>query len=235
MRTLFASDVHLRPGDPLANAAFLRFLEEDFEALYLVGDLFDYWIGPRHLDAPDYEVELDALRRRAGRAPIYFVKGNRDYLLDARFERVSGMKVLGDRARIRLGDRAVELAHGDFIYNKNPKYTAYRTMMRSKPVEALWRAVPAAVGKRIVRGYRKVSPMTTRPVVWTTAELAERARPVFERGADVLICGHIHQPQHVELEAGGRRRDLFILGDWCGGTQDYVEWDGGAFRMRRWT
>ena len=234
MRTLFASDVHLRPNDPPANASFLRFLLQDCDVLYLVGDLFDYWIGPRHLDAPDYEVELEALRRKSERTRIFFVKGNRDYLLDARFERVSGMKVLGDRARVPIGGRAVELAHGDFLYNKNPKYTAYRTMMRSKPVEALWRAVPAAVGKRIVRGYRKVSPMTTRPVVWTPAELAARARPVFEQGADVLICGHIHQPQHLQLDVGGRRRDLFILGDWCGGTQDYVEWDGAEFRFKRW-
>lgn len=233
-RTLFVSDVHLRPRDPAANRPFLRFLEQDCETLYVVGDLFDYWIGPRQLETGDYDVEIEALRRKSERTRICFIKGNRDYLVEDRFSRATGMTLLGEQARIEVGGRRVALAHGDFVYNRNPKYSAYRALMRSKPIEALWLQLPAAVGRLLVRGYRKVSPMTTRAVAWTREDLAAGARPYFERGADVVVIGHIHQPQHIEAESGGRRRDLYILGDWCGGTQDYLEWDGTSFRFLPW-
>jgi len=133
-RTLFVSDVHLRPNDPGNHRPFFRFLEEDCAALYVVGDLFDYWIGPKHLKGPDYREVFEALRKKAERAKVFFIKGNRDYLVDGKFEKATGMTVLGDRARIDVRGRTVLLAHGDFVYNTNPKYAAYRTLMRSKPI-----------------------------------------------------------------------------------------------------
>ena len=98
-RTLFVSDVHLRPRDPAGNRPFLRFLEQDCEALYVVGDLFDYWIGPRQLETGDYDAEIDALRHKSRSTRISFLKGNRDYLVEERFARATGMAILGDRAR----------------------------------------------------------------------------------------------------------------------------------------
>ncbi len=233
-RTIFVSDVHLRPHAPAENRPFLEFLGRDCDALYIVGDLFDYWIGPKHLASADYRPELEALREKAGRAKVYFLHGNRDYLVEERFARATGVRILGARARIALDGRTVLLAHGDFIYNRNPKYTAYRRMMDARPVRDLWRAVPAALGKALARGYRRISPLTTRPMSWPSEDLLAGARPHFEKGADVLICGHIHQPQHLTTELGGRRRDLYVMGDWCGGTRDYVEHDGRGFRFTRW-
>jgi UDP-2,3-diacylglucosamine hydrolase len=231
---LLVSDVHLVPGAPERNAAFFRFLDLDCSALYIIGDLFDYWIGPRHLEFPDYRTELAAIRRKSERCPVFFIKGNRDYLVESRFEKATGAKILGDGARLELGGRTVELAHGDFIYNTNPKYAAYRTMMRSRPIEALWLQMPASVGRLLVRGFRKVSPRTTPYHAWTDEELLQRARRFFGRGADVLIAGHIHRPTHLRESFRGRERELFILGDWCGGTQDYVAWNGSTFELRPW-
>ena len=233
-RTVFVSDVHLRPGAPRENRPFLDFLEKECDALYIVGDLFDYWIGPGQLAGTDYREEIAAIREKSGRTKIFFIKGNRDYLVEEKFSRATGMTILGDRARIKLDGKTVLLAHGDFIYNKNPKYTAYRRIMKSKLVEDLWLAIPQAVGKMLVRGYRKASPMTTNAVTWTRDEVVERARPFFEQGADVLICGHIHQPQHVTTEVGKRSCEVFIMGDWCGGTQDYIVHDGRGFQFTRW-
>lgn len=233
-RTLFVSDVHLRARDPAHNRPFLKFLEEECDALYIVGDLFDYWIGPKHLGMPDYEEEIAAIRTKSKRCPIYFIKGNRDYLVEEKFEKATGMKVLGDRARIELGGRTVLLAHGDFIYNTNPKYAAYRTMMRSKPIEDLWLQIPSFVGRSLVRGFRKVSKKTTPSYSWKQGELFERAKVFFEQGADVLITGHIHLPTHLKEPVKGRACEVFIMGDWCGGTQDYVDHDGRAFHFKPW-
>ncbi|MBI2931044.1 MAG: UDP-2,3-diacylglucosamine diphosphatase [Planctomycetes bacterium] len=237
-RFLFVGDVHLRPGDAAFNAPFLRFLETQRErgldALIIVGDLFDYWIGPKHLEGDDYREALEALRglTRAG-VRIEFLHGNRDYFVEERFARATGVRVAGRDLRISLGGREVWCTHGDFVYNRNPKYAAYRAVMRFKPLRAAYLAMPACVGKGIARGFRKVSPRTTPQVRWTREELVEGARPLFERGADVLICGHIHWPSHIECAHGSRRREIFVLGDWCGGTRDYVEWDGVDLRLLR--
>lgn len=233
-RTLFVSDVHLRPRDRAGYASFFEFLKEDCEALYILGDLFEYWMGPKHLKEDDYPDVLDALKARSQRSRVYFIHGNRDFLVEEKFASRTGVTVLGDRARISLGGRVSLLCHGDTIYNTNPKYSAYRALSRSKPVGDLWRAVPAAVGKRLLGGYRKVSRMTTPAASWPAEKIVERARAFLADGAEVLIAGHIHVPQHVSFQLNGRPRDIFILGDWEGGTQDYVDHDGRAFHFRRW-
>ncbi len=232
-RTLFVGDVHLKPHCPEAWRPFLDLLDEECDALYLVGDTFDYWVSPGQILSGEYREAVEAIRRKAARAKVYFLRGNRDYLAEGKFARAAGVTLLDDRVRIDLGGRRVLAAHGDFLYNKNPKYAAYRTMMRSRPVKDLWRQVPSGMGKALARGLKAVSAKTTRRVEWTPQDLVARARPLFSRGTDVLICGHIHQPQHLEVAVGGRLCDLFILGDWCGGTRDYVEFDGRGFRLSR--
>ena len=138
------------------------------------------------------------------------------------------MRVAGAEVSFRLGGRNVLCAHGDFIYNRNPKYSAYRRLMRFGPVRDAYLAMPAAVGKRLARGFRKVSRRTTPAYSWTRRDLLEGARPHFDRGVDVLICGHLHLPTHLECERGGRRRDLYVVGDWDG-TGDTVEFDGSRW------
>ncbi len=237
-RALFIGDVHLRPADPAYNSPFMEFLaaqRKGLDALYILGDLFDYWIGPKHLDSEDYRDILRELREitRAG-VKVEFVHGNRDYFVEERFERVTGVHVAGDDLALTLGGRKVHCAHGDFVYNRNPKYAAYRALMRFKPVQAAWLAMPASVGKGLAKGFRKVSRRTTPPVEWSNDELLVSARPVLERtAADVLICGHIHWPAHVKCNVAGRARELFVMGDWCGGTRDYVEWNGTTLSLLR--
>lgn len=236
-RLLFVGDVHLRPGDPAYNRPFLDFLDGQrrrLDTLYILGDLFDYWIGPKHLKDGDYADVLGSLReltRDGVRAE--FVHGNRDYFVEEKFAKATGVKVAGDRVDLTVGGRAIVGTHGDFVYNRNPKYAAYRRIMRFQPVRAAALALPMGVQKRLARGFRVVSRSTTPSVKWTPEDLMEGAAPFFERGADVLICGHIHWPKHVRRDYQGRPRDVFVMGDWCGGTRDYVEWDGTALSLKR--
>ena len=136
---------------------------------------------------------------------------------------------VGDQVTLNLGGREVLSAHGDFIYNRNPKYSAYRRLMRFGTVRGAVLSIPAAVGKTLARGFRGVSRRTTPLVNWTDGDLLKGAEPHFAKGVDVLICGHIHRPAHLECERGGRRRDLYVVGDW-GGAGECVEFDGS-----RWT
>jgi UDP-2,3-diacylglucosamine hydrolase len=230
-KTLFAGDVHLRPGDADAARRFFAFVESrrPLDRLVLLGDFFDYWIGPRHLKGGDYGEALAALRRltRSG-VEVDFIHGNRDYFVEESFERATGVRVAGAEASYRLGGREVLCAHGDFIYNRNPKYTAYRRLMKFGAVRAAVLSIPAPVGKSLARGFRGVSRKTTPAYLWSDADLLKGAEAHFERGVDVLICGHIHRPTHLHCERHGRRRDLYVVGDWDG-TGDWVGFDGSSW------
>lgn len=232
-RTLFAGDVHLRPGDDAAARRFTSIIESrrpSLDRLVLLGDFFDYWIGPGHLEGGDYRVALEGLRSlTASGLEILFVHGNRDYFVEGSFARATGVRVAGDQVTLNLGGREVLCAHGDFIYNRNPKYSAYRRLMRFGTVRGAVLSIPAAVGKTLARGFRGVSRTTTPLVNWTDVDLLKGAEPHFGKGVDVLICGHIHRPAHLQCERGGRRRDLYVVGDW-GGAGECVEFDGS-----RWT
>ena len=228
-RTLFVGDVHLRPGSPDTTRRFLAYLDAArprLDRLVLLGDIFDYWIGPRHLEGDDYREAIAAFRRLAGTGlEVLFLHGNRDYFVEKSFERATGVRVAGAEVSFELGGRNVLCAHGDFIYNRNPKYTAYRRLMRFGAVRAAVLSIPAGVGKSLARGFRGVSRKTTAPYLWSDRDLLDGAAPHFDRGVDVLICGHIHRPTHLECERGGRRRDLYVVGDWDG-TGDCVSFDG---------
>lgn len=235
---VFVSDVHLKPDDAGQRKPFLDFLEEQrarARELYLLGDIFDFWIGPRHLRAPDFRDALEGIRAcvRAG-VRVSFVPGNRDYFVEERFEAATGVRLAGDSVSLQLGGRRVLAAHGDFVYNRNPKYAAYRRLMRFRALREFYLAVPEFVSRGIARGFRKVSVRTTPAVRWTREALLADARREFRRGVDVLVVGHIHAPQHVRSEYEGRARDVFVLGDWEGGTRDYLEFDGREFRLRGW-
>jgi len=236
-KTLFVSDVHLLPASPLDHEPFLRFLsfsKKDLEALYFLGDLFDYWIGPRHLDSADYREPLRALKDLSvSGAAVYLIPGNRDYLVEKRFERATGVRVLKEFVVREFAHRRVLLTHGDFVYNRNPKYVAYRRLMELRPIRGAYLSIPEGASRRIARGFRGVSRMTTSPFRWSQRDLIADARSHFRRGIEVLVCGHIHAPQHVRTEVQGKPRDIYILGDWDGGTQEYLEFDG-AFRLKAW-
>ena len=231
-RTLFAGDVHLRPGDDEAARRFASLIESrraSLDRLVLLGDFFDYWIGPRHLRGGDYREAIAGLRRLTDSGlEILFIHGNRDYFVESSFAKATGVRVAGDQVELALGGRRVLCAHGDFIYNRNPKYTAYRRLMKFGAVRTAVLSIPASVGKTLARGFRGVSRKTTPAHRWTPEDLLKGAAPRFDRGADVLICGHIHLPVHLECERGGRRKDLYVVGDWDG-TRDVVEFDGSAW------
>jgi UDP-2,3-diacylglucosamine hydrolase len=233
---VFVGDVHLHPGGTEKNRRFLDFLDgrrKELSAVYLLGDIFDYWIGPKMLKGRDYADVLDAFAAiAASGVKLWWIHGNRDYLIEEKFAARTKVTILGDGVTLELGGRRLHAAHGDFIYNKNTNYTAYRRLMNFPIPQKIFTSIPRAVSSGMARGFKVVSKKTTPAYRWTREEIVKGARRVFERGADVLVCGHIHLPMHVTCEVGKRTRDIYVLGDWDG-TGEYVEFDGGGFRFRR--
>lgn len=228
----FASDVHLNPGDPERTRRFLAFLAAWRRAdcpLYLLGDLFDWWLGRGHAAAPDFAEALAGIREAAsGHArPLFFLFGNRDLLIRSPGDAPAGLTVLGESAEIDLGGRRTLLVHGDQLCTQDRRHQRYRSVMLGRAVGLLDRALPYPVKGTIARRLRKAS----RGGMGEARIPEEALLPHWKRGIDVVVCGHIHKQGTHAYAVDGRPKTLHVLGDWCQGTP-FLEFDGGGFRFR---
>jgi UDP-2,3-diacylglucosamine hydrolase len=235
MRRLFLSDVHLAPRDPERTRAFLSFLEAEAprtDELYILGDLFDYWIGPKHLQKPDYREVIQALcaATRAGLLAM-FLMGNRDFYMEG-FTEATGVVLAPRRTEheIVAGGKRVYLCHGEYLEGRRGFWIGVQEFIRSRGVERVYTRLPACAAKGGARFYRWVSerrflpgkPKPRRAVVLSEALLEER----FRSGADVIVCGHVHRAERRDFFIDGRARTLFTLGDWADRPNCLVEEDG---------
>lgn len=239
MRRFFVSDVHLSPSSRDRTERFARFLRSltpRSDELYLLGDVFDYWIGPGHLRLDDYGDVLDLLRETTSRGVrVRCIVGNRDYLLCRGFERRTGVTLLGREAEIAVEGRRCLLTHGDFLYNRNSRYVRYRRVMDLPVVRAGVERIPPSMGGGIAKIFRAAlgdrSAMSKKGYGWRLDRLLAPTKTIFARGIDTLICGHVHQPCHRTIETAGGRRQLLILGSWHGPAV-YAVCEGGRFDLR---
>jgi UDP-2,3-diacylglucosamine hydrolase len=252
-RALFIADLHLTPARPEGGAALRRFLDErrgTFDALFVMGDLFDVWVGPAHLRLPDYRAELAALRRlaEAGVRVVIF-KGNRDFLFGppGTLTRALGAEVVSDYLVESFGPHRAYLCHGDLLCAGDHRYQAMRKVLRSRLVSAVAEAVPPAVSLRLAAGARQVSraeiaakardgvrmdlcPKTLARVFAGRGDLARTGLGRFTGECDTLVCGHIHRPGIRDMDVSGRPRRVYVLGPWDAGPS-WLEWDGREFTL----
>lgn len=221
--TLAIGDLHLDVEDLDRLRPFLAWLEGIAGAprLVVLGDLFEYWLGEAHASTPGGRLVLDALAstRRSGTA-IDVVPGNRDFLLDAAFERRSGgcrVRADGMIGRLPGGERVLFL-HGDELCTEDRAYQRLRAVLRSRPVSALARGLPLPVArfaaKRIRRASRSaVSSKPPETMAQQPGACAERARAAR---ASVVVCGHAHAFRDEEVASGVR----WLVVDAFGGARD---------------
>jgi len=220
---LFVGDAHLDVWAERAPAAFLRFLDErpDGGQLVVLGDLFDAWIGPGHAAVPAAAAVCDALVRATRRGvTIDVVVGNRDFLLDADFERRTGARVRPHGLVLSDGPRRILAVHGDELCTLDRPYQRMKRVLRSAPVRWVARTAPARLTLAIARRLRRTSgraidakpPATLQQQPAAARELARRHR------ADVLVCGHAHRYRDETIDAGRR----WIVLDAFGGERDVL-------------
>ena len=242
MRRLFLSDVHLTPRDPDRTGRWVRFLEREAprtDELYILGDLFDYWIGPKHLDLPDYREALKALGEAVrGGTRVVFLCGNRDFYMRG-FAEATGIEVVPERTRLLLtvDGRRVCLAHGDFLEGRRDLGFLVQRLIRSRAVEWVWTRLPAAVARLGARFYRWVSERKKgkalrrhRKHVAEYGLAPRQVAEVFREGAEVLVCGHVHRAQEIVKPVPGHEGVLYTLGDWSEG-ESYLEVADGHWRL----
>jgi UDP-2,3-diacylglucosamine hydrolase len=235
LRSLFISDLHLSEDRPQANEQFFRFLEEDAagaDALYVLGDLFEYWIGDEDLETPFNAVVAGSLRRVSDAGTqVRLMHGNRDFLLGDAFCRASGAQLLADPTIID----GTLLMHGDTLCTDDHDYQAWRRTARSTEWQRRFLATPLAERRATVQGLRDKSKEVIQAKPAEIMDVNDDAVREALRRHDVarLIHGHTHRPGKHALEVDGRRCERWVLPDWYdrGG---YVELAGNRARLVRW-
>jgi len=231
MRRLFLSDVHLSPRHPERGRRLLDLLSREagrIGELYILGDLFDYWIGPKHLDLPDYREAFDAVRGLSARGVrVVFLCGNRDFYVRRRFREALGLEVFTGPITAEIGRARVCLCHGDHLCTRDRPTQRAQAIIRSRPIEAIFTRLPAGLARFLALGYRGHSRrVTARKPARRKALAAEAVLAAFRAGADVIVCGHIHRAAKHTWRAGGREHVLYSLGDWSNGSSYLIEEDG---------
>jgi len=224
MPTLFISDLHLDAERPEITALFGRFIDEEArgaDALYILGDLFEAWVGDDDPSETGRFVAEKLAALRASGVPVFFQRGNRDFLLGDAYATRAGVTILPDPAVILLNGKPALLMHGDLLCTDDVAYQQFRAQTRDPRWQAQFLAQPLAArlafaqqartasqarhaelqGQGLMEAITDVAPTTV------TATLARY-------GIDTLIHGHTHRPAVHELDVDGRACQRIVLGDW---------------------
>ena len=218
-RTLFISDVHLAEERPGTTGQFARFLAEDVpgaDALYILGDLFEYWVGDDGLCLP-FPARIAALLRPAARAaPTFFMHGNRDFLVGRRFARATGCTLLPDPVVVDLYGEPTLLMHGDLLCTDDVPYQRFRRRIRNPLVIRLFLWKRLAKRRAIADDYRKRSGQAvaekTEAIMDVNADTVRRF--MLRHGVSRLIHGHTHRPADHSFDLDGHQGKRIVVAEW---------------------
>lgn len=243
MTTLFISDLHLCASRPKTSTLFLKFLSEatDAQALYILGDFFEAWIGADLIDQHDAQI-LAALFDFSKKTPVYFMPGNRDFLINKEFAKQNGFTLLSDPTVITLYGQQLLLMHGDALCTLDKSYQYYRCFVRHPIIQKTFLNLPKILRQKIANRLRQkasrthsnhtneaahttptvktaVSPPITRqnkykdPKYWDVVE--ESVHKALNRHhAQVLIHGHTHKAGIHHFQLNDQPAKRLVLGDW---------------------
>jgi UDP-2,3-diacylglucosamine hydrolase len=236
--TLLISDLHLTEERPEANERFIALLEDKgraADALYILGDFFEYWIGDDDLGAPFNAVVAALLKDLTRRGvPVYLMHGNRDFLIGERFCAATGASLLQDPTVVKLGDEKTLLVHGDTLCTDDVEYQAWRRKARDPAFQAAFLAKPLAERRKAVGQMREKSKQVVQEKTAEIMDVNDDAvrQALRAHGVRRLIHGHTHRPGRHTLEVDGQRCERWVLPDWYG-RGGYLQVDRGNPRLVR--
>jgi UDP-2,3-diacylglucosamine hydrolase len=217
--TLFISDLHLDPQRPEVIDLLVRFLDgraAGADALYILGDLFEYWIGDD--DVRDGLLPaIEALSRLSDAGvPVFFMAGNRDFLVGSGFAERTGCRLLEDPTRVELYGFPTLLMHGDTLCTDDVAYQGLRKQLRDPAWQAGFLALPVAQRRAQAEALRRESREATRGKAADIMDVnaAEVAATFRKHGVQRIIHGHTHRPAAHTLEIDDEPAERIVLGDW---------------------
>ena len=208
------SDLHLQASDPATFAAWRAYMgAATADAVFILGDLFEVWVGDDAADAPGFEADCAAvLQATAARLPVFFMHGNRDFLVGPGLMRAAGAVLLDDPVVLTFHRRRWLLTHGDALCLDDTDYLAFRAQVRSPAWQREFLDRPLDERRAVARGLREHSEARKRASL-AYADVDRAAATAWLQAADasVLVHGHTHQPADHDLGGGLRR---IVLTDW---------------------
>lgn len=217
--TYFIADLHLAQNRPDITACFLEFLKSEApkaQQLYILGDLFEAWIGDDDDSHFLVTIAKALTTLSALGTKIYYIHGNRDFLLGERFAKRSSMILLPEIDLIDLYGQSAVIMHGDTLCTLDIGYQKFRKKSRSWWWQAIIKSLPLFVRKKIASDYRKKSAAATavksQDIMDVTPD--EVVKCLEMHHSQLLIHGHTHRPATHELIANGREAKRIVLGDW---------------------
>jgi len=226
--SLFISDLHLSAERPTALRLFLRFLREravQAERLYILGDLFDAWIGDDDRETPAAEVIAGLRELTDAGVGVLLQRGNRDFLLGRRFCHATGCCLLTDPARIDLYGAPTLLMHGDLLCSDDHDYQRVRRRLRNPFVQWLFLCKSLDRRRAMAADYRRRSgeAMATKSADLMDVNDHTVRDYMLRHTVARLIHGHTHRPAVHRLDLDGLTAKRIVLGDWDDTTAPYLE------------
>jgi UDP-2,3-diacylglucosamine hydrolase len=242
----FISDLHIGPHHADVEALFLRLLRELGERaragrpqqLYILGDLFAFWVERPRLVRRLYSRTLDALGEltRAG-CPVAVLDGNRDFGYGSVLSAATAAAPLGERAVLERGGGKVLLMHGDELLTADRRYQFFKRIVRSLPARAAARWSPEWLLLWVVGRLEGVSrhEKKRKPPAVMEPDPAEAARLAAAAGAGAIICGHTHVSGERRFPVAAGELRMFVLGSWTAEGATVLDWpEGGEPRLVNW-
>ena len=239
MSTLFLSDVHLSQKNPQTTKTFLDFLPvavKSAEVMYILGDLFDQWLGDDDDTPPHLEVITALARVTATGFPVYVMRGNHDFLLGKRFQSLTGCHSLTDPSIVNLyGSRAL-VTHGDSLCTDDTSYQRFRKVVRNPFVQWLFLALPLRVRVTRATSLRQRAHRSVQLKAEDIMDVAPQAveQLMLQHRAHHLIHGHTHRPAIHDLIVDGAPAKRIVLGAWYDRANVLV-WDRDGYRINNLT
>lgn len=238
-KTLFISDLHLNPAEPAITAKFLQFLndcDQSVSALYILGDLFDTWIGDDEQSTFQKEIIQGLKNATQNGLPIYFLYGNHDFLIGKQFLKQTGCQLIADEEKIFLYGTPVLLMHGDSLCTQDIQYLKARKLTRNVFLQKLFLLLPLSFRKKVAEKMHAKSHQHTSRVAMDIMDVTEDAVSAVMQKHEVLhlIHGHTHKPGQHELRLAGQKATRLVLGAWHAMGNQLIWYESGKKEMLEW-
>ena len=220
MRTLFIADLHLSEHQPKITDAFFSFLENekgDVDALYILGDLFEVWIGDdEHTPLMDEVAKRISAYSQTNQIKIYYIHGNRDFMIGKKYAKQSSMQLLNDHSEIVLYGKNVLIMHGDTLCLADKNYQKMRAVIHNPFLQFIFNLMPLFIRKKI--GWKIRSASQSKKVYKNKNVMGvtqgEVLRLMKKHQAQTLIHGHTHQVAEHQFQLSNQPACRFDVGDW---------------------
>ncbi len=224
---LLISDIHLTPSMPLTAQCFFDFCEKQApkaEAVFILGDLFEYWVGDDTSSSSPFQQEvIRTLATLSVKTKTYYVHGNRDFLIGSGFLKKTGMTLLADPSLINIAGEKYVVCHGDSLCTADVGYQVFRSLVRRPWIQKLFLKMPLTWRRSIANHLRSNSRTQYQRAENKSSALNHvRGNVTLEACAalmknwtlDKLIHGHTHLPAHHHEQSGGQTWQRWVLSDW---------------------